>query len=408
MIKQLLTNSQILELCKDDESYKSLTSKLTDEIFTEAGFEAFSLDEKEVSNFFKLTVRVYLQKISRPNVRIPKAYKQIVEEYGNEFGGIAQRINSKNIKPISPRYRNLQNGGSVDPYLIRKPEVIERFFKQNMDYQNLVTMQEINFRKIFLDEYGINNFVMSILAGLDESYALFKFEFMREMLHKIIHSTNYPLQNSQKIIVPIINEETSNKDMSKTLQILKLVKDDMDTTGLSGAFNALKYKHGLYPEDYVLLVRADAWTQIQTTLMATTYHDKNLTIDFPIVKVKDFGGIYYTDTNGNVLQPVYDEIFGDVKGFNLSGEGEPLPEDEVIAVDPNKDTFAVLAQRGVIFTTEQNGYTLKPILNPAGEYTNFWANKPNASMNYDPCYDFIQFIYDDTNNTPEEPTPEEP
>ena len=87
-----LTNKEILALAKSDPTYKNWTSKLTDEIFTQAGFEELQQnDYRLLSDFFGLSVRVVLNQIKTPNPRIPSLYKAVVEEYSNENGGIFQR-----------------------------------------------------------------------------------------------------------------------------------------------------------------------------------------------------------------------------------------------------------------------------------------------------------------------------
>ena len=165
----------------------------------------------------------------------------------------------------------------------------------------------------------------------------------------------------------------------------------MGDTVVSGKFNAKSYEHGLFPEEYVLLVRSNVWNFIKTTLMATTYHTENLGIPFKVKPVKDFGGLKNCAVGTtNELLPVYDN-FGAVKGFNTTGEGDPLPEDQIDIVDPNEDVQALLIQKGALFTTQQSPYQTETIYNPAGRYTNFWASQPNSSFNYDACYDLITF-----------------
>lgn len=388
----ILTNKQILALAKDDPTYKSWTSKLTDEIFENAGFEELANNNYQLlADFFNISVRVILQKIQRPKPRIPQVYRDIVEEYPNTEGGIFQRINTKLLKPTSPKFRGLVNGGSVDPFVVRKPETEERFYKQNFDFQNLLTIQEIELKKMFLTEGGINDYITGILSSLDDSYNIQKYELMREVISKAINSTNFPLKASQIIETPKIDENADNDDQAQFLQKLKSVYNLMTTSVVSGKFNAKGYEHGMYPEEYVLLCRADVWEKIQTELMATTYHTENLNSPFKVDPVKDFGGLIYKDTSDNTLLPVYDS-FGTVIGFNESGEGDPLDEDDIVVVDPNEKVQAMLVKKGFIFTTEQDAYQTRAIVNPAGLYTNFWASQPNSSMNYDACYDVILFV----------------
>ena len=387
----IVTNRELLALAKDDPTYASWTSKLTDEMFTAAGFEnLLNNDTQLLADFFNLSVRVVLQKIKTPRPRIPKVYGRIVEEYSNPEGGIFQRINTKLIKPTSPKFRNLVNGGSVDPFKVRKPETNERFYRQNFDFQNWLTIQDIELKKMFLAEGGIQEYIAGIMKGLDDSYIIQKYEAMRELLNKAIHSTQNPLKDSQKIEIGEITPSSTNADMAKFLQVFINLHDMMTNTVVSKKFNAMSFEHGLFPEDYTLLVRAEIWNQIKTTLMATTYHTENLNIPFQVHTVKDFGGITYQDGSGNDLLPVYDDN-GTCIGYNSTGTGDPLPEDQVIPIDPNPKLDCLLIQKGALFTTQQQAYQTSAIYNPAGRYTNFWASQPNASFNYDATYDMIAF-----------------
>ena len=388
----VLSNREILALAKDDETFKKWTAELTNEIFTTNGFEELARnDYQKLADFFNLSIRVILQKVKRTEPRIPETYKSIVEEYSNDRGGIFQRINTRLLKPTSPKFRNLQNGGSVDPFIVRKPETSERFYQQNFDFQNHLTIQDIELKKMFLEENGISEYVAGIMGALDDSYTIQKYETMRELLSLAINSTNNPLKASQKIEIPEITELSTNDDMSKFIQVIKNLKNLFDTTVVSGAFNAKGYEHGLYPDRYTLLVRSDIITVIQTTLMATSFHLENLGLEFKVMPVKDFGGLTYTDTSDAPLVAIYDD-FGAVKGFGYSGTTEVLPEEYIKVVDPNKDIQAVLIQKGALFTTQMQPYETQAIYNPAGRYTNFWASQPNASFNYDACYDLITFV----------------
>lgn len=388
----ILTNAQILALAKDDPTFKSWTAKLSKEIFEEAGYEELANNNYQIlSDFFALSVRVVLQKIMREEPRIPDVYKKIVEEYPNQEGGIFQRINIKLIKPTSPKYRNLVNGGSIDPFKIRKPQTEERFYKQNFDFQNYLTIQDVELKKMFLSETGINEYVNGIVAGLDDSYYIQKYETMREVLSLAINSERFPLKDTQKIEVPKIDDEATNADQAKFLRAIKGIYNLMVTTVKSGKFNAKGFEHGMYPEEYIFLVRGNVWDKISTELMATTFHTKDLNSPFDVQIVKDFGGIYYTDTSDNVLKPVYDDDGVNI-GFNASGEGDPLPDDQIVAHDPNEKVQGMLVKKGIIFATEQNAYQTRAIYNPAGLYTNFWASQPNSSINYDACYDMILFM----------------
>lgn len=411
-----MTNTQVLKLVQHTPTYKRWTSKLTDEIFTAAGFEELlDNDYKLLEDFFGLSVRVVLNKISNVNARIPTTYKAIVEEYATEQGGITQRINIHPIKPVSPAYRGLQDGMSVDPFVVRKPKTDERFYRQNFDFQSFITLQDINLKQMFLKEDGIFSYVEGITKSFNESYYIQKYEMFRNMINLAINSTNNPLQETQ-VYNGITNEDLANIDSDisaesqaafrEFINILDDLKGFMNGNVMSDTLNSKKFTHGMNPEDYVLMLRYTTYNKIKKyagLLVAGTgyINDVMSGIPFKVELVQDFGGISYTDLSDNPLKPVYNLRTGEQLGFNANGgtynpldpsdTNAPLPEDQIKAVDPNEDTFAVLAQRGVIFATTQNPYTVRSIYNPRGEYTNHFASQPNGAFNYDATYDLIKF-----------------
>lgn len=401
----ILSNKEILKLAKSDPNYQSITSKLTDKIFTDTGFTEIATGATSaiMSEFFGLSVRIVLQKISQPRPRIPEVYKAVVEEYDNEYGGIFQRINTQPLKPTSPKFKNLVNGGSVDPFVIRKPETTERFYQQNFDWQNILTLQKKDLKKIFLAENGINEYVDGIVKSLNDSYNISKYETMRELLSKIAGDVN--LQTSQRIEVPVITQSATQAQMIQFLQAINAVHLLFETTVMSKDFNKLKFEHGLHPDEYYLLVRGDVMANIKYNLNRVSYHIEDLGIKFKVKEVKDFGGLKYYNNSDVELKPIYDD-FGANIGFNTTGEGTPLPDSEIKIVDPFENVQAMLVQRGIIFTTQQQPFEIESIYNPAGKYMNMWASQPNASFNIDSTYNVI--IFEGVAETTEPSEPSEP
>lgn len=411
-----MTNLQIMALVKKTPTYKKWTAKVTDEIFTEAGFEEIALNNPElIEDYFGLSIRVVLNKIAYVNANIPSTYKAVVEEFDNEQGGILQRITVHPIKPVSPAYRNLEDGMSVDPFIVRKPKSDERFYRQNFDYQSFISLQDINLKKIFLSQDGIFTYIEGITKSFNDAYYIQKYEMFRNMISLTINSTKFPMQPTQKYD-GTTNEDLANIDSDvageaqaayrEFVNILDDLHGFMKSNVMSDALNAKKFIHGMNPEDYILMMRYSTYNRIKKlsgVLVAGTgyINDVFSQLPFRVEMVQDFGGIYYVDESDNILKAVYHYKTGEQLGFNRDGgvynpadpsdTNAPLPEDQITAVDPNSDVFAVLMQRGTIFATKQNAYTIKSIYNPRGEYTNHWASQPNGSFNYDATYDVVTF-----------------
>ena len=177
-----ITNSQLWDLArKASPTFKSHTAKATADLFTEKGFEAITRNDINVVNeFTELSMRVGLQMISASKARNPLAATGLVSVYDTPTGGFVQRIAIDSIKPISPAYKGLEDyakgGTPVDPFIVRKPVSKERFFAQNFDYQNFITIQDFQLKTIFISEYGMGSFVAGVMEGLRNGYTVQEYE----------------------------------------------------------------------------------------------------------------------------------------------------------------------------------------------------------------------------------------
>lgn len=405
-----MTNSEVLKVLKTVKT--TWVAKLTDEIFTANGFqELVDNDYQLLEDFFGLSIRVVLNKILEANPRIPEYYSAIVEEFATEEGGILQRINTTIPRPTSPAYRNLQNGSWVNDYKIRKPKASERFYRQNFDFATWITIQEINLRKIFLSESGIAEFVGSITRGLEKSYYIAKFEMMKKVLHGAITSTQTPLQDTQKINATGDNTAlaniTSNTPVDVQLAwkqfvfVLEELKDIMNSNPLLNSYNASKFENGVDPSEMVLLIRHSVYNWVKKNMGfisgGTGLLEKmESSLPFKIRVVEDFGDAQrvLASNHTTVLKEVYDED-GTPLGWNETGgtgtESDVLPPEDIDVVFSDEDTFAVLIQRGAIFSTRMNPFTIRAKESYRGMYINYIANCPNGAFNYDSNYNLITF-----------------
>lgn len=421
-----ISNVQFWNECrKNNPQFESYTSEGTKDTFTEQGFEALKSSDLNVLNkFFELSLRVAFQKIDIARAVNPLSDIGLVEVYNTPNGGFVQRIAVDSISPISPVYNNLENGSSVDPYKVRKPKSSQRFFTQNYDYQNLVTIQEYQAKQIFLDEYGMGSYIAGVLEGLETGRTKQEYVNIKEVLNAGINSTEYPLKDTQKIATSL-PEDISTVTDNQLREFIESVMDLM--TGMSvqvssGQYNAAGFDTKVDNADYVLLVRAGIRNKIKTRLMVGAYNPEDLAIPIDrVVEVSDFGGLYpyAEDSYTTRVYPVYDafgsdsgyfikdadagnlekKTNGDVTlgyqagiGANISTIPNVIKRENVWWKDENAEVMAIVAQRGLIFENRQNPYTINPIYNPAGLYTNYWASSPRNGINYDYYYNVVLFL----------------
>lgn len=423
-----ITNAQLWDLArKASPTFRSHTAKATADTFTEKGFEALTRVSTDILNeYFELSLRVGFQMLTTSKAKNPLAATGLVQIYDTPNGGFVQRIAVNSIKPVSPAFKGLKDGDSVDPYIVRKPESSERFFGMNFDYQSFITVQDFQVKQIFLSEYGMGSFVAGIMEGLRNGYTIQEYENTIECLNKALNSTAHPLQDTQVVNVDSWGSGTggaiTDADLMSFIKNVKDINTAMSVVPQTSAYNAAKFSTIVEKDDLVLLTRAGIKTEIDLKLEVGAYNPDRLTLPYEVHEVENFGGLQpYMDGGegaADVLQqPVYDKL-GVVVGYidasvtvngpatkrasdgkwivNVTSgsttadttinEGEPDKW-----VDPNEDVLAVLIQKGAIFENAQNPYVIKAIENPRGLYKNYWASRPENGINFDYYYTMVVF-----------------
>lgn len=391
------TNAQFWDMARRfSPDFKQHTSERTLKDFTEKGFEEVTLQGTNVLNeFFEISMRIAFQMLNVARAKNPLVDKGLVQVYDTPNGGFVQRISVNSIKPVSPAYLDLVDGGSVDPFVVRKPSIDERFFKMNFNYQSIVTVQDYQLKTMFISEYGMGELLGGILQGLANGYTVQEYLNTKECMNASLHSNTFPLKDSQ---VLTLNSWTANEPTTAELTDLILsVKDTatrMETVSMTGMYNAKGFESAVDTSDMVLVLRAGIKNKINVGLMVGAFNPEYLSLPFEIVEVDDFGGIeHYSDVNFTTpVYPVYDKL-GTQIGWNTEKNATvaSVTNDAVFKKDPNDKVLGMLVQRGAYFENAQNPYTVTPIMNPRGLYTNYIANRPNNGINWDAVYNLVVF-----------------
>ena len=380
-------------------SFASITSKATADFFTERGWGEISRENIPALNeFFNLSMRVAFNKIDIAKVKTRLKESGLVETYGEENGNYLQRISMEVIKPLSAAYRNLENGSSVDPYIVRKYDgAKERFFQRNADYASGITIQDFQIKTIFLAERGMSAFLNGIMTGLENGYREQMELNVYKCLHEALNSVDKPLQDTQKITLTSWTDgAVTEAELLDFITQLQDLATAMDTSITQKGFNANEFETAVDKEDHIVLVRAGIMNMIKRMKALNVHYGEGadmLEIPFKVVEVQDFGGIkyYFGDTDDYPLFPHYDNL-GAVDGWALSEGGakeKSLNDPSIRTVDLDANVLAVVAQKGVIFENIANPYSVEPIRNPRGLYNNYWASAPDNTIAYDANYDLI-------------------
>lgn len=394
MKARAITNKALGDMiAKIYPSFKSHTAQLTAETFTERGFDRITqLDPAFVNDFFELSMRVWLNVVNISHAKDILAEKDFGETYDQPWGAIIQRLSTNSVKPINPGWIGLKDGDAPDPFVVRKPVVAERFWKQNFDYASMITVpDDFQMKQIFVSEYGMSEFMAGIMEGLQNGYTTQVYLNKLEALDAAINSTKTPLRLNQIQTLEMSETPTDEQLRGMINAIKKIVAAMCDLGPQTDAFNAYGFNSTQDRGRLRLLLRQGYLPDLETNTLYAAFNRDNLETGIPIIQVPNFGGITYSDGTNN-LYPVYNSL-GERIGWNTAANQSTTNVDEaqVTAVDPNADVVAVLADKGVVFECRQNPYTVEPIRNPRGRYVNYWASSPNNTIAYDSLYNMVVF-----------------
>lgn len=398
-----LTNGQYWDILRDKfPAFRESTSKATLDMFTERGFEAIkNMDGGRILNdFFKLSLQVTLGKIDVAKVKDKLSESGFGEEVLNPNGGYIQRIAIEQVNQISPGYLNLVNGQSVDPFIVRKPTTIERFFTQNAEFQNLITIPDsVMMKNMFVSDNGMDDYISGMMAQLEASYRKFLYFLKLEAISAGINSTDFPLKDSQKIPVEYAGDDTTIDQLATFVLKIKNIISLMDASPSTGAFNQRGFESSQDVNRLKLLVRVGFRNLVSVKLRSNTYNPDNMNLPVDIIEVNNFGGLQaFKDKAYTIpLFEVYDKAGAEI-GYNTVANSTKVTVEnkDVFWKDPNEGVVAILADKDLVFTGQQGNYSVEGIRNPYGLYTNFFASAPRGTVAYDSLYNVVVFEIGDT------------
>lgn len=394
-----LTTSELWNLVrKAYPTFRSHTSEATGKHFTAEGFEALKQGEgiKILNEFWGLVVPFYLLTVNISHATDRLENNGFGEYYDVPWGGFIQRMSVDSVKPISPAYKGLTDGAGPDPFVVRKPKADNRFFKYNFDYQSVITIpDDFQQKQLFTSTYGLSEFLAGVYEGLRNGYVIQRYENKLECFNSAFHSTNWPMQDSQTVEVSISDEPTNDELVNFQIAIMDTVS--LMTIGpQTDSFNSYHFASTQDESRLKLLVRPGWKNRLKARVLANAFNRDDLTVPVDIIEVPHFGGLqYYKEAAFTTpLKDVYDELGAHI-GFSEDGTTSGMIEDadkaNLYIKDPNEDVYAVLADKGFLFECRQNPYTVEPIRNPRGLYTNQWASSPNNAVAWDPLYNMVVF-----------------
>ncbi|MBD5231656.1 MAG: hypothetical protein HDS66_05850 [Bacteroidales bacterium] len=376
-------------------SFASHTAEGTAELFTERGWATVNQANFTtiMNEFWDIMMPYSLGQVNISHARDPLADADFGESYGQEWGEYQQRLAIPSVKPITPAYRNLENGMSIDPFIVRKIEPTDRYFGPNFDYQSMITMpDEWTTKRIFTSRYGFSEFLAGIYQGLENGYIIQKYENKLEALNQAIKGDpRYPLQSGQTVTtgMPALQDATEEDIVNFVISINDTI-EAMTYDTQTSAFNAYKFASVQDPSRLRLLLRPGWKTRMNSIVKRNSRQLIGVDFDVKTVTVPHFGGLI-PQYNGATVYPTYDKL-GERTGWSTTQGGEAsLTDEQITYVDPNADVIGILADKAFLFEIARNPYRVEMIRNPRGLYTNAFASAPNNAIRIDPLYNMVIF-----------------
>lgn len=388
----LLLNNQLFDALRDfSTNFENITAEMTYENFKDAVLGGQSREEVRTmtNEFLGTAMQFWLNEVIAPDAKDVFEDQNFGRKYYHDFAGYMQNMYVTVGNPVSPAFKNPQNGKGADPFAVRKPVVEEVFYTFNFDYQNFTTIGMVQLKTAFASADGLSRLIAGQMKALASKFKEQVMALKEEALNAAINDENKPLKAHQVVSIQISDTPTKEELINFVAEVNNTV--DAMTLKATGAFNRMGWKDVQDRKELAVLQRANFKNILKTQLLQSAFNKEDLNLSVDSVIVPSFGGLIPTadGTEGTKLSRKYDENGAFIGFYAASAPEVIIDEDEIQWIDPNEDVIAIVCDRGVIFELDQNPYTVEAAYNPRNMLTTYWANKPNGSVHYDPYRNFV-------------------
>lgn len=410
---KLATNTELVAASGVIAKYPQLSNWSPEKLAnTNEGYEALK-NAGALDDLYNVNMKFYLAFIHDLGVKNPWENADFGETYNIPYGEWAQTVYTDLQLPINPQYENEElskDFADITPYINRNNKLHQNFWKLDKNFQNLVNIKDGYTRKTIISEYGMaEDIVSKFLANLEKSYKIQTYIWQKEAMNAAINGKAYPLQSSQVIEWTTASETPTTDEYRELLEIIADVTDNMEFGPTTNAYNAAKHYDLQDRSRLRLLMRPEIKNAIRFNVLPYAYNANELNLDIKEVPFKDFGGLkYYNDAeHTQELHTVYNDArWGVAIGFNTTAGLYGADNVQVAldaapyVVDPNADVVAVLADKGIVKTWQQNEFRVVPTqFNGMTLSTTYWASAPHNGIGIDPVCNMVVIKHKVANST---------
>lgn len=278
------------------------------------------------------------------------------------YGALVEKVYFDPITAQDSAIWNLQNGKSVDPFIISAPETQTKVFSARNSWQIPYTISTRQIRASVTNDSEVMAFVNGIALVAENSMEMqvetLKNQARNNFIAERIH------ENNNIRVVKLLTEYNTLKGTTLTVDnalvdadFLKYASFKIRTTldyfkKMTTLFSANGQYHFTPEEDLRLTILSYFNTSIETYLQSTTYNDA-------LVKLNGYDTIPYWQGTGGSLN------FSDISRVNVkTASGFDVDETGIVGIAHDIDAIGVTIWNNNV-TSQYNG---------RGDYTNYWIN----------------------------------
>lgn len=343
-----------------------------------------SENARQLANEFTTTALMfYLNKVEGVAAKNPFENKDLIEKFFVPFAGLKQNMYVRVSKAVNPKFKGVTDGAGADPYRVKKPVVEDIYYTFNDDYQNYITISEIQMKTAFANENGVSSLISGIMMGLASQFTEWETDHLLETLSTLLNDN--ALRASQVEEITIADDDNITRDELKDFVACVNNVTDAMTIRATSAFNEANFPKVVDKSDLRLIVRPGLKNTLKTQLLESAFNKEELNMDIQEVVLPDFGGLIPSSdgTLANRLYMVYDEEGRPTDTYTTDADGLVPYTGDVEWYDPNADILGIVIEKGKLFEDDQNAYSVYGIYNPRNMCTTYWANKPTVGFHYD-------------------------
>lgn len=278
------------------------------------------------------------------------------------YGALVEKIYFDPITAQDSAIWNLQNGKSIDPFIISAPETQTKVYSARNSWQIPYTISTSQIKASVSNDNEVMTFINGIALVAENSMEMqietLKNQARNNFIAERVH------ENNNVRVVKLLTEYNTLKGTSLTVanalvdaDFLRYASFKIRTTldyfkKMSTLFSANGQYHFTPEEDLRLTILSYFNTSIETYLQSTSYNDA-------LVKLKGYDTVPYWQGTGDTLE------FSDISRINVkTASGIDVEVSGIVGIAHDIDAIGVTIWNNNV-TSQYNG---------RGNYTNYWIN----------------------------------